>query len=205
MAFSPSQGAVGGPAAGHQPQPQETLFLDHDLVQAAAVQGDSEIGFDLRQHVPGPVGTADLLVAGDQDTEGQVGLIAPRGAQALQLAPQQDQGQGHGVLVIDAAPAVEAAVFFPGLEDRLGAVDHVDVGHQQHRGVVPLGRDQDRGDAGDLEAPEADAVGGQEGLHEIGAADDLGRVGVHRSEADKFPGEAQKFLHDVDIPIKSCG
>ena len=80
-----------------------------------------------------PSWPADLLVAGDQQAAGQVGLGLAAGLEFFHQLHDERQGQGGGIFVIDAAAAEELAVFDAGLEQCIGRIHDVDVGHEQHR------------------------------------------------------------------------
>ena len=63
---------MGRLSTAYQPKFHQPLFLDHDFVNGAAVQGDAKIGFYQWKDFFGAVGPTDFLVGCDQNAERQV-------------------------------------------------------------------------------------------------------------------------------------
>ena len=164
----------------------------------AAVQGDGKIRLELGQRRLGAVVAADLLVAGDQQAAGQVGLGLAAGLEFFHQFHDERQGQGGGIFVIDAAAAEELAVFDARLEQRIGRIHDVDVGHEQHR-RAPVRPQHQQGRSPVLfDAAVGNAVPRQEALHEAHAGLDFLRAGVHGLETDEVLGELDDVGHALN-------
>ena len=51
--------------------------------------------------------------------------------QSGQVIPEQDEGEGHGVFVVHGAASEELPAGFNRLEQVIGAVDNIEVAHEQ--------------------------------------------------------------------------
>jgi len=193
----PGPRSVGRFAAGDHLHRQQPFLLDHDLARHPAVQGDAERGPDGVDHLADAQVAADLLVGGDQHAEREVLLGFALGAQPVQVRFEHDQGEGRGVLVVDGAATEQFAVADHRLEPVGGGVDHVDVGHEQHRDrLVPAVRhDQNGRVTVVLEAGERDPMVVEIVFDKCGAAGDRRRVAVHGRETDQRFGEGDYLLH----------
>ena len=91
---------------------------------------------------------------------------------------------------------IEPAVLDARLEELVGGVDHVDVGHEQHRGSAVRPQHEQGGDPVLLEAAEADPAAGEEILHEGEAGAQLLRPRAGALEAHEGLGEVED-VHPV--------
>jgi hypothetical protein len=107
---------------------------------------------------------------------------------------EQYEAQSHGILVVEAAAAVQLAAFSEGLELSRFCRHDIEVAHEQYRGSTVAEKDEQGRAVVVLEAASVDAKVVQVRLDKVNAALDLLWLVLHGPEPDQRLGETTYLL-----------